>query len=44
MITAFYILIHSKIIDETTAIVADDKDNQQEGEKKIFSLYYINTI
>lgn len=43
MITAFYILIHSKIIDETTAIVADDKDNQQESEKKIFSLYYINT-
>lgn len=42
MITALYMLIHSKIEGKKT-IVAKGKDNQQEWKKKTFSLYYINT-
>lgn len=42
MITAFYMLIYSKI-EGTTEIVEEGNGNQQEGKKQIFSLYYINT-
>lgn len=42
MITALYMLIYSKI-KEIKANVVESKDDEQDGKKKIFSLYYINT-
>lgn len=42
MITVFYMLIYSKI-KGIKANVAESKDDEQDGKKKIFSLYYINT-
>lgn len=42
MITALYMLIYSKI-KGTKASVGESEDGKQEGKKKIFSLYYINT-
>ena len=42
MITVLYMLIYSKI-KGIKANVAESKDDEQDGKKKIFSLYYINT-
>lgn len=42
MITAFYILIYSKIKGIKTNC-DEIKEDKQDGKKKIFSLYYINT-
>ena len=42
MITALYMLIYSKI-KGIKANVVENKDDEQHGKKKIFSLYYINT-
>lgn len=41
MVTALYLLIYSRIAKN--AKVEETKHSQQENEKKIFSLYYINT-
>lgn len=42
LVTALYMLIYSKIKGTKTSEVKQE-DNKQEGKKKIFSLYYINT-
>ena len=42
MITVLYMLIYSKI-KGIKANVAESKDDEQDGKKKTFSLYYINT-
>lgn len=42
LVTALYMLIYSKIKGTKTSEV-EREDNKQEGKKKIFSLYYINT-
>lgn len=42
MMTVFYVLIYSKIKGSAGSSI-ENEDNKEESEKKIFSLYYINT-